>query len=313
MNRETLQQRIAWIAVALATAIRLFAPPAVSIPAAVLAFVLAIPAGKRARIAGVALLLVGAIDLTTALSVRRVTGAFAERSKAHLGREAEDMQRQIAIHESRLQNRITQVAAAVANRDLDRRTMFRTLGSIDTPAGSGLRLLTPNNDVLAWSGDELRVNGALAYAYDATNLYVTVQRTLSKPALVVQAFERIPNATSARSVFDPDDDWLESSVYHAGVMRPAAGVTRAKLATRGDTTLYVDMVPRTQAEVAGAREALGRSVAAIVLALAALVLLTYWWSAGAPLIATIRITSSITRFTGRGSCTRSAARPPIFF
>ena len=283
MSRETLQQRIAWVAVALATAIRLFAASSNYWVCAAVAFcaLVALFAGaKRARIASIALLLVAAVDVATNVAVRSVTQSYASSSRQYLDREAEHLRREIATIEGRLNMRTAQVASYIEKKDLDRRAMFTALERVGAHGGTGLRIVTPGNDIVAWTGDELRITSGAAYAFDATNLYVTVVRQVAEPKLAIQAFERIPNHARPRSMLDTDDDWVASIVFHAGALRAEPGVTRAKLALRDGTQLYADLAPRNATEVAAARRILGRDIAAFLLAAGALVLLAMSWRGG---------------------------------
>src|SRR6185436_13633831 len=137
----------------------------------------------------------------------------------------------------------------------------------------------PNGSLVAWWGEDLRVSGAATYLFDATSLYIT--KTVSSPRYTVQSFERIPNETRRHSLWDPDDDWLVSSMFHAGSLRQERGARRFVVAQRSDATLYVDVVPHTRTAIVESARHDGHDVAGLLIAIGALVVLAMW-RVGAP-------------------------------
>ncbi len=265
---------VAWIAVALATAIRLFAPSSslvtIAAVAGLAAAAIVVARARTSRFAAIALLTVAAIDVATLVSVRVVRTEFGSRSTLHLNREAQQMRREIAG----VQTRLDAIAASIAaNQIASRPDLFRTLRHLALPKNAGVRIVGPDDEILAWWGDELRVNGDLSYGFDATSLYVIRSREIEQPKATLQVFQRIVNEPKSHSLLDPDDDWISGSIFHAGALRGEPGSRRYVIERKGGSTLYVDLMPRSVAEVVATREMLGRDLAALLLAAGALVLL----------------------------------------
>ena len=218
------------------------------------------------------LLVVAAIYAVTEVAVSYERREFAARSRLHLDREADRFRSDILGIEARLDAQATRLATRLANGgDGTPSDLFRDVRQLSLPPGGGARILSASKDVVAWWGDELRVSGDISYGFDATSLYLTRSRTAGPTT--VQVFQRIVNEPKAHSLFDPDDDWVSGSVFHAGVLRAEPGARRYIIDKRPDGWLYVDLMPRSQAEVVAATRMLGRDVAAILLAAAALLLL----------------------------------------
>ncbi|PYQ46813.1 MAG: hypothetical protein DMF59_20590, partial [Acidobacteria bacterium] len=226
-------------------------------------------------LAAAALFLIGvaAIDLVTFVAAARVSRNFAQSSASHVNNEMQRVRREIVGIESELQASADHVGAAIAAQPgMPRPQMFHLLELQPRAAGRGMRIVGANGTVLAWWGDELRVTGDLTYQFDVTNLFITRSRRLSNTPLVVQAFERIPNEPRAHSLLDPDDDWIVSTIFHAGVLKQEAGTRRYPIAKHSDASLFIDVLPHTRPEIVANTQILGRDAAAILFALAALVI-----------------------------------------
>ena len=276
-NNDPTKRAVSSIAVALATAICLFTR-LYSVSAAAAVALLAIVAVALARdriIRTAALFLIGVavINLVTFMAAARVGRNFAERSAMHVGREMARAGREIREIEARLNTAAQEVAGVIAKRpNLSRVEMFRLLRSHVGEPGCGMRIMGSNGNILAWWGEELRVEGTLTYQFDVTNLYVTLSKPLSNAPLIVQAYERIANQPRAHSLFDPDDDWIANTMFHGGELRLEAGARRYLIEKRADSSLYIDAMPHSQSEIVGMTNAVGRDAAALLLALAALVI-----------------------------------------
>jgi len=254
MSPDGLTHRIAWIAVALATAIRLFAGSWIATPAIVAALAIAaiVLTGDRiTRLAAVFLITVSLIDISTQIATTLVERDFSMRSARHVDREVARVRRDITDIEQQLDANLNDVASRLAaNPAMNRLQMFRMLRH-EVPKeaqGRGMRIVASSGEVLAWWGDDLRVSGSTTYAFDATNLYITHWRPLSAPAVTVQAFERIVNQPKAHSLFDPDDDWILRTVFHAGVLRQESGSRRYVVERRPDSALWIDVSPRSKSD-----------------------------------------------------------------
>src|SRR5712691_1510963 len=279
MSPDGLRNRIAWIAVALATAIRLFAGSSwMATPAlvAILAIAaIALTADRIARTAALFLLVVAAIDVSTFAGSSLVKRDFAARSGRHVDREVMRIRGNIADIEQKLDVHVSAVVSQLtAKPNAQAPDMFRMLRhQLREQGPRGMRIVGAHGEVLAWWGDELRANGALTYQFDVTNLYILRSQSLSNPTVTVQAFERVVNQPKAHSIFDPDDDWIVGTVFHAGVLRQESGTRRYVVERRPDSALWVDVTPRSSAEAVESTRAAGRDAAAIFLALASLTMI----------------------------------------
>ena len=268
----------AWIAVALATAIRLFAPSSILSSVVVIAAALiALFIRSRSsalRVAAVTLFAVALVDITTAVVVSRIRHDFNARSVRHLDREAQRIRQDVNAVETRLNATAVEVAQEVAaGESVDRTMLFRELRHIGLPPDIGIRIVDRGGDTLAWWGDELRVIGDLTYGFDATSLYITRSRALTTPPVTVQAFQRVINHPKTHSLFDPDDDWVESTVFHAGALRAESASRRYVVERRPDSVLFIDLMPRSHDDVIAAARQAGSDATAIILAAGALLVL----------------------------------------
>jgi len=224
------------------------------------------------RIAALFLFLAGGVWIATRIIVRRAEANFAARSAAHLDREVRRIRGGIESSEAVLDRAVANVAQKLAeNPSASRVEMFGFLrGQLGSNPQRGIRIVTPNNEAIAWWGEDLRTSGASSYEFDATNLYLIRTRALPRPAISVQAFERIPNALKGRKLLDPDDDWISGMIFHAGVLRQDGGTRRAAIDRQPSGTLWVDLTPRLKSEVVDVTRAAGNNLAAALLVLAML-------------------------------------------
>jgi len=266
-----------WIAAALATAICLL-PQIHSIAASVAVAVLsgiALLLSREHVIRTAALFLIGValIDGATFAATARVGSRFSQRSMLHVDREVQRVRSEIATIESELDASAGRVADTIGRPEaLSRPQLFNLLRSqVRHIPGRGMRIVS-NGSVLAWWGEDLRVSGVITYQFDVTSLYITRSQTVRDAGVVVQAFERIVNQRRAHSLFDPDDDWILSTVFHGGALRREAGTSRYLLEARPDSRLWIDVMPHTRSEIVAMTASTGRDAAALLLALAALII-----------------------------------------
>ena len=233
------------------------------------------------RVAGLILVLVGLVHLFTNTAVAVVSSSFATRSATHLEREVARFRKQITADEARLDAEAVRVAHALAaTPGPSRERFFRIVSQRGHAHNCGIRVVAPNGDIVAWGGENLPVPGNASYEFDATNLYLV--RSHRTPQGNVQTFERIANQPKNRSILDPDDDWITSTVFHGGPLRQEPGARRFVIATRPDATLQVDLMPSSRAEIVASTHGDGRDVEAILLAIGALTILALLWRDGRP-------------------------------
>ena len=275
---------VLWIAVAVATAIRLFTPVdrgALAIAGVIGAVGIAvlIVAGDRAlRVAAVFLILVATADAAAHFAEREMARAFDAHSTEHLSHDVARIRRQIVATEASLDRDLTKIAQHIANvRPVQRIVLFTELrNAIGSKVRRGARIVDSAGTPVAWWGEELRTAGGRSYEFDATNVYVIRARTAGNYAL--QVFERVPNEPGDSGfTVHHSDIWVNAVKFHGGFLRLAGDSKRFVVDRRADSTLYVDVDPRSLAEVIDIGRQQGRTVAAILLALGALTVFVLLW------------------------------------
>ena len=243
------------------------------------------------RIAALFLFLAGGAWIVTRILVARASANFATRSAAHLDSEVQRIRADIAANESALDASVAHVAQRLAdNPSASREEMFAFLRSeIGSHPRRGIRIVAPNDEAIAWWGEDLRTAGTGSYEFDATNLYVIRSRALPRPAVAVQAFKRIPNAPKARKLLDPDDDWIIGAVFHAGALRQESGTRRSVIERQPSGTLWLDLTPRMKGEVVEVTRSAGDNLAAALLALGAVAVLCVGRASARPILTVILV------------------------
>ncbi|HEX8170220.1 MAG TPA: ATP-binding protein [Thermoanaerobaculia bacterium] len=225
---------------------------------------------RTARLAALFLFLAALVYAASLWRVRDVRASFAVHSAAHLAEDVARIRNDLGARERELEASAARIAAATRGRGSDRAALFRILANEVKKTGRGARILDRNNEPVAWWGEDYRAPANRVYQFDVTNLYITRSRTT--PQFTVQAFERIENVPRRRTRVHRQDAWLVSLLFHGGFPRQESGTMRYLVARRADSSLYVDLVPRSREEVVDATAAEGRSALALILALAALVM-----------------------------------------
>jgi len=137
------------------------------------------------RIAALFLFLAGGVWIATRIVVRRAEANFAARSATHLDREVRRIRAGVESSEAVLDRAVANVAQKLAeNPSASRADMFAFLrGQLGSNPQRGIRIVAPNNEAIAWFGEDLRTSGASSYEFDATNLYLIRSRALPRPAI----------------------------------------------------------------------------------------------------------------------------------
>jgi signal transduction histidine kinase len=247
----------AWIAVAVATAILFFA--------------------RRHRafaLAALFLFLVGVVQFVSTWHVRTIERDFARRSAEHVAEDVASVRTRISNAEADLDATAARIAARLKDvAPTDRAKLFSILAGETSRRRRGARILDTNGEPLTWWGEDYRAPAERVYQFDVTNLYIT--RTRTAPHFTVQAFARLENVPGRRISIHPEDEWILAMYFHGGYPRQEAGTRRFKVATRGDSSLYVDVTPRAADEVLARLRAEGTSIAVIILAIGALTMLVF--------------------------------------
>ena len=271
----------AWIAVALATAIRLFAGPRPWVDAVVVVLALAAIGLARWRTErdtrgrlpvhlGAAFLLLVAIADGVSLWRLHVTERdFAKRAADHLAHDIAHVRGQIDALENDLNASAQRIATRIGRvPESDRGQLFTILRAEASQPGRGARILDAQGEPLAWWGEDYRAPGNRTFQFDVTNLYITRSRPSGN--YTVQSFARIENVPGRPSRMHPDDAWVVGMYFHGGYPQQAKDTRRYVVAQRADSKLMADLTPRDRSEVVAQIGAQGRSVAAALLAFGAL-------------------------------------------
>ena len=269
---------LVWIAVAIATAIRLFGgawDTAIFIYAgiALTGFILSVlrHGHGQARIAASVLLLAAMVDVATILYVQRAARRFddavlkhAAADVSHVRAEVQRRQRGLALAASRIERRVR------AERNATPIRLFDILRSETVDRGRGARLIDAGGVVVAWWGEDIKTNARRRYHFDATSVYVVAVRDIAK--LTLQVYDRIPNVPGGASVLHPADEWVASTILHGGFLLRRPGTLRHLIDRHGDAALWIDITARSRTEVLGRIRANGRNSVAVILAVGSLVL-----------------------------------------
>jgi signal transduction histidine kinase len=265
--------KFAWIAVAAATAIRLFSGPQFWSAALIAALALAAFFLRRRtsiRLAALCLFLVAAVDAVSIWRVSELSRSFAKKSADHVTHDVAHVRKEIETLEAELDTAAARITQRIAGKEGDRAALFLALQQeTGETKGRGARILDRENEPLAWWGEDYRAPANRTYQFDVTNLYVTRSRTAGN--FTIQAFSRIENVAGRMPEFHEDDAWVVSMNFHGGFPRQEQGTHRALLVKRADSSLWIDVMPRPASEVVEAVRAEGTSVAAVLLAIGALV------------------------------------------
>ena len=300
--------KFSWIAVALATAIRLWTGPHpwTAVALAILAAIAWLfshlerralsPSApvRRAEsrslqmaVAAVILLLVAVVDAALLWRTQSLSHAFAQRMNEHLGHDVADLRRHIASLERELDASAARIAHGTAGKENDRGALFLLVASEISETGRGARILDRSGEPVAWWGEDYRAAADRSYQFDVTNLYVTRSRTTDR--FTIQAFARISNIAGRLPEMHPDDSWVTSMFFHGGFPRPERDVRRFLVSKRPDSSLWIDVVPRLPIDVIEASRAEGVSASAILLAIGALLVLAIRGRESRPLTAVLAL------------------------
>src|SRR5688572_6512669 len=159
--------KFSWIAVALATAIRLYAGPqfwpsfwTVGVVAvlAIVAWALVRGAARRAtvRIAATFLLLVAIVDSVSLWRVQSLSRAFQQRLSEHLAHDLGDLRRHIGSLEAELDSSAARIAQGMAGKEQNRGALFLLVAGEAKQSGRGARILDKSGEPIAWWGEDYR-------------------------------------------------------------------------------------------------------------------------------------------------------------
>ncbi|PYQ31972.1 MAG: hypothetical protein DMF56_02435 [Acidobacteria bacterium] len=232
------------------------------------------PSGKSAAAIRLAALFLFLAALAYAVSIWRadaIARSFATRSKQQLASDVAEMRSRIGVIESELDQSAEHIASHVSS---ERSRLFEVLAiEVHGHHHRGARVLNDIGEPIAWWGEDYRAPADRRFQFDVTNLYVT--RTRKAGNFTVDLYERIDNVPGRANKLQPRDAWVKSVFFHGGFPKLQNGVQRFVVARRADSTLYADVTPRSKEDVVEATRAEGESVAAVLIAVGAIAVLTF--------------------------------------
>ena len=240
------------------------------------------------RAAALFLLLAGLIEAGAFFSFRSGESAFARHSADHIRDDVQFVRQRVATVEAQLDTTADRIESRIASlhREPTAAELFTLLRETVPPSRTrGARVRTPEGDVLAWWGEELRGAAAKTFEFDATNLYIVRTRVAGR--YVVESFKRVANAPGTiSSIHPPDPEWTTGAMFHAGFLTQEPGTVRQLIERRPDGDLWIDITPRASPEVLQATRMNAHNAAAVLLSIGALVvmLLMLRLTDGSPLV-----------------------------
>ena len=250
--------KYSWIAVALATAIRLLAGPqvwtaGVVAALAVAAWFLARAGAHRATAASPRsfsslVAIVDAVSLWRVQSLSRAVPAAADRASRSRPRRICARSIGIARSGARCLRRAHRSDASARQGKRSRARSSSSWPAKRRKPGRGARILDPTGEPVAWWGEDYRAPGDRTYQFDVTNLYITRSRTTRD--FTVQTFARIENVRPARL----PTMHRRRRLGHLDVLprRLSASSERGahrylRRSSSDEASLFVDIVPRAAA------------------------------------------------------------------
>jgi signal transduction histidine kinase/HAMP domain-containing protein len=247
---------------------------------------LEVGARRAIRAAIVFLLLAGALQIAAFFHIRSIESTFDRRLADHIREDVESLRQRVSAGEANLDTSADRIEGRIAamRRAPTRIELFTMLRDEVSHPGRGARIRmlskTGDGEILAWWGEELRSAATKTFEFDATNLYVIRSRTVGK--YVIESFRRIPNVPGGGGVgtVQAYGEWGSAAIFHAGFLHQEPGTIRRLVERRPDGELWIDITPRSRADLLDAERMDARNVVAVVLATGAIVvlLLLLTWS-----------------------------------
>jgi len=227
------------------------------------------------RAAAFFLILAGLIEAGSYFSLRATEATFNNRSADHIRDDVMHVRERVAVVEAQLDSTADRIEGRIASlhHEPTRAELFAMLRE-EVPATRtrGARIRTPEGDLLAWWGEELRGAAAKTFEFDATNLYIVRTRVAGR--YLVESFKRAANVPGATSSIHPhDSDWTTGAMFHAGFLRQEPGTVRQLIERRPEGDLWIDITPRVKREVLEATRNDARNATTILLSIGAIVLM----------------------------------------
>jgi signal transduction histidine kinase len=222
------------------------------------------------RLAALFLFLAALAWAVTLWRAQTISRSYAERSSRQLAAGVSRIRTLVARLESELDGSAARIAAGVASADRPR--LFQLLAAeVKGRRVRGARVLDAEGEPIAWWGQDHRAPADRIYQFDVTNLYITRTRKAGK--FTVEVFARIENVPGRVGRLHLRNAWIAGTIFHGGFPKLEKGSQRYVVARRPDSSLWIDMAPRSKEEVVAATRAEGESAAAVLLAIGALAVL----------------------------------------
>ena len=218
------------------------------------------------RLAALFLFLAAAAYLASWWRTRTISESFAKRSALHVADDVRRVRERMTLLEAELDASAARIAPKISP---NRARLFEILMlEVGTRRGRGARILDASGEPVAWWGEDYRAPGDRTYQFDVTNLYVTRSRKAQN--FTVQVFERIENVPGRHTSMHHRDAWVKSTLFHGAFPTQPPGTTRHLVTKRAESSLWIDVMPRSKEEVVAAKQTEGRGAAALLLAIGAL-------------------------------------------
>ena len=221
------------------------------------------------------LILILGTQLVSWWVVRGLETDFNARSLHHLDEDVQRVRRRVAETRGRLDAAADRIESrlAASQPQPPRAALFGILSDEIRQPELGARITNAAGEPLAWWGEDIRFSAPRRYLFDTTNLYVLSVREAGD--LRVQTFARIPNTGGNPRDLHPPDAWIDSIVFHGGFLRKDAQARRFVVDRAGNSTLWLDVIPRAREDIIRSAEAAGRGITALLIAFAALVAIAW--------------------------------------
>ncbi len=227
------------------------------------------------RLAVLFLLLAGIIEGGAQIALRLIDSSFDARSAGHIRDDVAHVRERVATVEAQLDATGDRIESRIASlkQQPTQAQLFNLLRE-EMPASRtrGARIRTPEGDLLAWWGEELRSGATKTFGFDSTNLYII--RTRVSGRYVVETFKRTANVNGGTSSVHPKDPhWTSGAIFHAGYLQQEPGTVRQLIQRRPDGDLWIDIRPRSKRDVLDATKMDAANAAVALLSIGALVLM----------------------------------------
>ncbi|HEX6178649.1 MAG TPA: ATP-binding protein [Thermoanaerobaculia bacterium] len=217
------------------------------------------------------LIVIVAIEGFTEWRARSLAADFESHLNEHLTHDIEHFREEVLSIVGELDTSAKRIESRLAaDPAMQVAAMFELLHDEVRRGRGGARILGSNGQPVAWWGEDLPFAGDRRYLFDTTNVYIV---STPREGARVQTYVRLPNQPSGSQELHPHDAWITSIVFHGGFLRQATGSRRFLIDKHGEAALWADLQSQGEDEVIAAVRAQGMSIAAVLIAMFAILVL----------------------------------------